>query len=104
VSGGSAGNLSALVAARHRWRLARPDRAAVRGAVLASTAAHSSLAAAARVMDADVVPVPADADGRLTASALDDVISAGDLDRVFAVVATAGTTNAGLVDDLGAAA
>jgi L-2,4-diaminobutyrate decarboxylase len=104
VSGGSAGNLSALAAARHRWRLGQPALAAVRGAVLASTAAHSSVVAAARVMDADVVLVPAAADGRLTAEALDGVIDYADVDRVFAVVATAGTTNAGVIDDLAAAA
>jgi glutamate/tyrosine decarboxylase-like PLP-dependent enzyme len=104
VSGGSAGNLSALVAARYRWRLGQPDRAIVRGAVLASTGAHSSVGAAARVMDADVILVPASDDGRLTRDALDRALADGDLDRVFAVVATAGTTNAGVIDDLAAAA
>ncbi|HEY1278073.1 MAG TPA: pyridoxal-dependent decarboxylase, partial [Acidimicrobiales bacterium] len=104
VSGGSAANLSALTAARYRWRLGRPDRAMVRGAVLASAAAHSSVVAAARVMDADVVQVPAGAAGELTAEALRRAEDDLDLDRVFAVVATAGTTNAGVVDDLGAAA
>ena len=104
VSGGSAGNLSALAAARYRWRLGRPDRTVVRGAVLASSAAHSSVVAAARVMDADVVLVPGAADGQLTADALRRAEDALDLERVFALVATAGTTNAGVIDDLGAAA
>jgi L-2,4-diaminobutyrate decarboxylase len=104
VSGGSAGNLSALVAARHRWRLDQRDRATVRGAVLASTGAHSSVVAAARVMDADVVLVPASDDGRLTGDALGRALDQIDLERVFAVVATAGTTNAGVIDDLAAAA
>jgi len=108
VAGGSAGNLSALVAARHAWRSAaadgRHDRE--RGAVLASAAAHSSVRAAARVMDADVIAVEADALGRLTAAGLRRGLDGlgADADRVFAVVATAGTTNAGLVDDLTAAA
>ena len=104
VSGGSAANLSALTAARYRWRLGRPDRETVRGAVLASAAAHSSVVAAARVMDADVIEVPAGAAGQLTAQALRRAEDELDLDRAFAVVATAGTTNAGVVDDLDAAA
>jgi L-2,4-diaminobutyrate decarboxylase len=60
--------------------------------------------AAARVMDVDVVAVPAGAAGQLTTEALRRAEDELDLDRVFAVVATAGTTNAGVVDDLGAAA
>jgi L-2,4-diaminobutyrate decarboxylase len=107
VSGGSAGNLSALVAGRHQWRAGAPGRAPTRGAILASAAAHSSIVAAARVMDADVVAVAADASGRLTAGALRAAVQglAPDVaDRLFAVVATAGTTNAGIVDDLTAAA
>jgi L-2,4-diaminobutyrate decarboxylase len=104
VSGGTVGNLSALIAARHRWRTrgdGRFDR--VRGLIIASSGAHSSIAAAGRAMDADVLAVPADASGRLrgdalasTLAALDDV----DRDRVFAIVATSGTTNAGVIDDL----
>ena len=103
VTGGTAGNLSALVAARARWREADPARERQRGIVVASTGVHSSIAAAARVMDVDIVGVATDGRGRLTGAAL---AAAGDaLDderrpRVFAVVATAGTTNAGIVDDL----
>jgi glutamate/tyrosine decarboxylase-like PLP-dependent enzyme len=98
VSGGTAGNLSALVAARHaaaerlggrppRWRLACADTA------------HSSVASAARVMDAGVVSVPHDERGRLTGAALAAAVDA-DPDGVFAVVASAGSTNAGVIDDL----
>jgi glutamate/tyrosine decarboxylase-like PLP-dependent enzyme len=109
VSGGSAGNLSALVAARYAWRTAVGDgrRDRQRGAVLASDAAHSSVRAAARVMDADIVAVEPDGDGRLTAGGLERALgglSDAERDSIFAVVATAGTTNAGLVDDLSAAA
>jgi glutamate/tyrosine decarboxylase-like PLP-dependent enzyme len=71
--------------------------------ILASIGAHSSIAAAARAMDADLVAVPADAHGRLRTQALREAVDAlgdADRDRVFAIVATSGTTNAGVIDDL----
>jgi glutamate/tyrosine decarboxylase-like PLP-dependent enzyme len=97
VSGGTTGNLSALVAARHgaeqkhghpagRWKLA------------CTADAHSSIRAAARVMDVEVVEVPGDELGRLTGPALDAVLS--QTPDVFGVVCSAGTTNSGVVDDL----
>jgi len=104
VSGGTSGNLSGLIAARHRWRTrteGRHDR--TRGAILASRSAHSSVVQAARAMDADVFDVPVDERGRLLGSALRstiDALSQDDRDRVFAVVATGGTTNVGVIDDL----
>jgi L-2,4-diaminobutyrate decarboxylase len=108
VSGGTAGNLSALIAAR--WRLrhraeGRHDR--TRGLMIASAGAHSSIVQAARAMDADVVAVPADDRGRMVGDALRTVVDAlDDLDRarLFAVVATSGTTNVGVIDDLAGAA
>ena len=108
VSGGTAGNLSALIAARHRWReraQGRHDR--TRGLMVASSGAHSSVKQAARTMDADIVVVPADAQGRLNRDALRNVIAAldpVDMDRLFAIVATSGTTNLGVVDDLASVA
>ena len=73
--------------------------------IAVSDAAHSSIASTARVMDASLLVVPTDERGRLTgdrlAATLDDAESAS---NVFAVVATAGTTNAGFVDDLGGVA
>jgi L-2,4-diaminobutyrate decarboxylase len=104
VSGGTAGNLSALLAARWKWRhdaAGAHDR--TRGLVVASQGAHSSVGQAARAMDADVVLVPADDDGRMTGAALAatfDALDPDDRDRLFAVVATSGTTNAGVIDDL----
>ncbi len=101
VSGGTAGNLSALAAARFRHRRDHGDRG--RAVFLASAEAHSSVASAARIMDAEVVAVPVDVDRRLTAAAVeatvadlpDDVV-----DRICAVVATSGTTNLGVIDEL----
>ncbi|MEO6125581.1 MAG: aminotransferase class V-fold PLP-dependent enzyme [Ilumatobacteraceae bacterium] len=104
VSGGTNGNLSALIAARFNWRhktAGRNDR--VRGLIIASTGSHSSITSAARAMDADILRVRADERGRLHGDALRELIDGlapEDRDRIFAVVATAGTTNAGVIDDL----
>ncbi|MHB8795906.1 MAG: pyridoxal phosphate-dependent decarboxylase family protein [Candidatus Nanopelagicales bacterium] len=106
VSGGSAGNLSALVVARDTARRRRvaaglPD---VPMRVVVSDQAHSSIANALNItgMPALVVGTP---DGRLTGDALRTALSGrDDLADVCAIVATAGTTNAGIIDDIGAAA
>jgi glutamate/tyrosine decarboxylase-like PLP-dependent enzyme len=108
VSGGTAGNLSALIAARWHWRH-RADGAhdRTRGLMIASSGAHSSVAQAARAMDADVVTVPTGDRGRLERDALRSTVeSLDDVDRgrLFAIVATSGTTNVGVVDDLEGAA
>jgi L-2,4-diaminobutyrate decarboxylase len=103
VSGGTAGNLSALVAARDTASRARDRARPARWAIAASAEAHSSVVSVARVMDADILVVPGDDRGRLTGDALAAALAAADpaaVDAVFAVVATAGTTNAGVVDDL----
>jgi glutamate/tyrosine decarboxylase-like PLP-dependent enzyme len=95
------------VAARWRWRNRAEGRFdATRGLVIASAGAHSSVAQAARVMDADVVLVAAGERGEMRADALRSTIESlgDDRQRVFAVVATAGTTNVGVVDDLAGAA
>ena len=58
-------------------------------------------------MDAETVHVPGDERGRLTGAALDARLGELDpaqRDRIFAIVATAGTTNLGVVDDLAGAA
>ncbi|MGZ4739937.1 MAG: pyridoxal phosphate-dependent decarboxylase family protein [Ilumatobacteraceae bacterium] len=104
VTGGTAGNLSALLAARFRWRhRAGGTKERTRGLLVSCSGAHSSVGSAALAIDADVELVPADDHGRLWGWALRDTLtglSAEDRERLFAVVATAGTTNAGVIDDL----
>lgn len=97
--GGTIGNLSALVAARHTARDRAPE--GVRpNLVLCCDGAHSSIVAAAEVMDAQIVPVPMDEAMRLTGANLRAVLAEIDPAQVFAVVATCGTTNFGVIDDL----
>jgi len=103
VSGGSAANLSALVVARQVWRSAAPERARMRPLIATSTGAHSSVMSTAMVMDADILAVEADERGWTSGEAMAagiDALDGDDLDRVAAIVATAGTTNLGVVDDL----
>ncbi|OWP23189.1 aspartate aminotransferase family protein [Microbacterium sp. AISO3] len=97
VQGGTLGNLSALVAAREtaRGRGIRPDR----WRVVCGAEAHSSIASAARVMDVDVVAVPVADDGVLRGEAVRAALAEHG-ESVFAVVATAGSTNFGIVDDI----
>ena len=101
VSGGTAGNFSALVAARHRYR----ERLGTRpGLLLVAEGAHSSILVSARILDLELVQVASDASGRLTAPALAETLhqlaGEGRLDQVVAIVAVAGSTNAGQIDDL----
>lgn len=105
VSGGSAANLSALVAARHRAASARADRPR-RWRLAATAEAHSSVRSAAAIMDVDVLAVAGDERGALRGEALRAALDgdADGADGVFAVVATAGSTNVGVVDDLEGAA
>ncbi len=103
VPGGTIGNLSALVTARTTARVRAPE--GVRPWRVAATAgAHSSIASACEVMDAELVPVPADPAWRLTGPALRTVLEELGPETFFAVVATAGTTNFGIVDDLASVA
>jgi L-2,4-diaminobutyrate decarboxylase len=96
VSGGSIANLSALVAARHDRRLRTGGRP---GLIVAGHSAHASVASAAQIMGCDIV-LDGDADGRLDRAAMERILSTTPLDDIACVVATAGATNTGAVDDL----
>jgi glutamate/tyrosine decarboxylase-like PLP-dependent enzyme len=100
VQGGTLGNLSALVAARHAALERRGGQRPARWVVVGSAEAHSSLQHASRVMDVDVLLVPVDEEGRLTGAELAKVLDEHEEDDVFAVHVTAGTTNYGIVDDI----
>jgi glutamate/tyrosine decarboxylase-like PLP-dependent enzyme len=106
VSGGSAGNLSALAVAREtaKRRAAQAGREVPRWRVAVGNDAHSSIVNTLRLleMDAAVVDTP---DHRLTGEAIRASLARnpdpdGAAASVAAVVATSGTTNAGIVDDL----
>ncbi len=99
VQGGTLGNLSALVAARHTAREHRDGPPPGRWKLAATAQAHSSVKSAAAVMDVDVVEVEPDEEGRLRGDRLGAALDAAG-DGVFAVVATSGTTNFGIVDRL----
>jgi len=101
VSGGSAGNLSALAVARETGKVRLGDRLkGRRPRVVVGTDAHSSIVNTLRLleMEALVVVTP---DHRLTADAVRAAIAADpEPGNVVAVVCTSGTTNAGIIDDL----
>ncbi len=102
VQGGTIGNLSALVAARKAAR--KSNTKITRWAVACSSEAHSSIQSATEVMDVDLIKVPVAEDGIMRG---DDVKRAIDQYRsqysdrdICAIVATAGTTNLGIIDEL----
>src|SRR5260221_3554628 len=101
VSGGSAGNLSALVVAREgAKRKAGTSAAGRRWRAAVGTDAHSSIINTLRILEMDPLIVHTD-DHRVTGTALRAAIDAdGDPSSLAAVVATSGTTNAGIIDDL----
>ena len=101
VQGGTVGNLSALVVARAEARKKHPD--ATRWVIACSQESHSSIVVAANIMDVDVLKISTAADGKLMGSAVAqaiDELHTTTSKRVCAVVATSGTTNLGIIDDL----
>ncbi|NER12245.1 aminotransferase class V-fold PLP-dependent enzyme [Leptobacterium flavescens] len=101
TSGGTAANLSAMVTAREHWRSKDESNQGEKGLMITSIGAHSSIKAMAKVIDVDVLLI--NSEDRLTGEELQNTIDGLDphqRKRLFAVVATGGTTNAGIVDDL----
>lgn len=109
TSGGSIGNLTALLAARQSragfdaWTDGLAGERPL--AVLGSAGAHYSIARALQVMglgEKGFYPVPIDAQLRLRPDALEEVYSSAERDgrRVFAVVASACATAGGTFDPL----
>ena len=100
TSGGTAANLSAMVTARAHWRendIYKDEK----GLIITSIGAHSSIKAMAKVIDVDVFLV--DTEDKLIGTELENAINrltAQQRKRLFAVVGTGGTTNAGIIDDL----
>ncbi len=100
VSGGSAGNLSALMVARDTVAHRMGDRAPERPLVAISEEAHSSVGKALRVLGVEALLIPCE-DHRLTGERFRAVLESHPRGAdVIGVVATGGTTNAGIVDDL----
>ncbi|MFM7873171.1 MAG: pyridoxal phosphate-dependent decarboxylase family protein, partial [Actinomycetota bacterium] len=101
VQGGTVGNLSALVAARHNARKREPK--IEKWVIACSDEAHSSIKSAASVMDVEILTIKCDKkhrlQGREVSKAIDEFHGNNPKKRVFAVVATAGKTNLGIIDD-----
>ncbi|MDX2087811.1 MAG: pyridoxal-dependent decarboxylase [Kofleriaceae bacterium] len=108
TSGGSLGNLTALLAMRQAkagfdaWK--GGAHAGPQLAVLVSAEAHYSIARTVRVMgwgDAGVISVPVDAKHRMTADAVARALDGAGERRVLGIVAGAGSTATGAFDPLG---
>jgi aromatic-L-amino-acid/L-tryptophan decarboxylase len=101
VSGGTAGNLSALATARESAkRRAGPNASGRRFRVLVGTDAHSSVINTLKLLEMDALLVPTP-EHRMTAATVQAALDDGaDVANVAAVVCTSGTTNAGIIDDL----
>jgi aromatic-L-amino-acid decarboxylase len=106
VSGGSAGNLSALAVARDtaKRRAAEHGEQPRRWQVAVGTDAHSSIVNTLSLLELDAFLVDTP-DHRLTGDAVRAAMAAqSDPDAaaasIAAIVATSGTTNAGIIDDL----
>jgi len=105
VSGGSAANLTGLMAARARWN-ADASTSSKRPVIIASRDAHYSVARAAAIMGipaADVLKVPTDDGHRMDVDGLEETLAAveaRDDAAVLAIVATAGSTATGAFDRL----
>lgn len=92
-SGGSIGNLSALAVGR--------DVAGDRRLVAVADTAHASIDNSLHLLGLEALVVPTGRDGRFTGDDLADALSSSGRAHDLAIVAaSAGSTNAGIVDDL----
>lgn len=101
TSGGTTANLSAIVTAREYWRTKDEAHQNHKGIMITSSGAHSSVKSMARVIDAEIILV--ETEDKLTGAQLKqqiELLPPEKKQRLFSVVATGGTTNAGIVDDL----
>lgn len=102
VQGGTTGNLSALVTARNYFKTKR--KKVTKWVIVTSSESHSSVKSAAEVMDTGILLVQPDNQGVLQgptlALAIDKYHKENPSHQIFAIVATAGTTNLGIIDNL----
>lgn len=105
VAGGTLGNLSAISVARNtareKWQRVGKfqNGKPLTGFKLGcSSSTHSSVRTIAKVLDVEVVTIPLDERGHLTGENVARAIEENP--GMFAIVASAGTTNAGIVDDI----
>ena len=100
VSGGTAGNLSALTVGRDVGHARHPELALHQVRFAISADAHSSIGKALHVLGISPLLVEPD-DHRFTLAALERALANDPHpETVVGIVATSGTTNAGIVDDL----
>ena len=100
VSGGSAGNLSAMMVARDTAAHRLAGRSPQRPLMAVSEEAHSSVGKALSVLGVEALLVPCE-DHRLTGACLESALERHPRGTdAIGVVATGGTTNAGIIDDL----
>lgn len=100
VTGGTIANLSALTVARDIGIRRHRERVIGRPSVIVSAETHSSVASALHILGMEAVVVEG-TDHRLNRIDVERVMSTDPRAvNVVAVVATAGTTNAGIIEDL----
>ena len=100
VSGGTLGNLSALHAARIAYR--SNHSVTERLSVLCSSEAHSSITSIAQVIDVDVIEISSDKYGKIDVKETKEAIKKNK--NIFCIIANAGATNSGAIDDIDALA
>jgi len=107
TSGGSLGNLTALLAMRQARAGYDVWKGGAHGgphlAVIVGSDSHYSISRAVRVMgwgDGGVISAPVDAHHRLTAAAVEQALAAAGEARVIGIVAAAGSTATGAFDPL----